>query len=136
MSSYHFLSPEWIEAARRVRDEYADRLPAAPLSIRANVVVTEAPFDGGPVRAYVDTSSGALTLDLGALDQPELTIKIDYVTARRIFVDRDQNAAMEAFFSGRIVVEGDITKVLALQGQTADPVAEEIADRIADFTVT
>jgi hypothetical protein len=136
VSSYHFLSPEWIEAARQVRDEYADRLPAAPLSIRANVVVTEAPFDGGPVRAYLDTSAGALTLDLGALDQPELTIKIDYVTARRIFVDRDQNAAMEAFFSGRIVVEGDITKVLALQGQSADPVAEEIADRIAGFTVT
>ncbi len=134
MSSHAFLSPAWIEAARAVRDEYADRLPAVTLPVTANVTVTDAPFDDEPIRAYVDTSSGTLILDLGHLDHAELAIKIDYATARRIFVDRDQGAAMEAFFSGRVVVDGDISKVLALQSQPADPVAEEIANRIAAFT--
>lgn len=136
VSAYEFLSPDWILAARAVRDEYADRLPAAPLPVRANVTVTEAPFGDEPIRAYVDTSSGSLSLDLGEIDGAELSIRIDYATARRIFVDRDQGAAMEAFFSGRIVVEGDISKVLALQGQPADPVSEEITNRIAAFTAS
>lgn len=134
VSTHDFLSPEWIEAARKVRDEFAGRLPAMAVPVRANVTVTEAPFGDAPIEAYVDTSSGSLTLDLGHLDQPELTIKIDYATAKRIFVERDQAAAMEAFFSGRIMVEGDIAKVLALQSQPADPVADEIASRIADLT--
>lgn len=134
VSTHEFLSMEWIAAAREVRDEFADRLPTVAVPIRANVTVTEAPFGDDPIEAYVDTSSGVLSLDLGHLDQPELTIRIDYATARRIFVERDQAAAMEAFFSGRIMVEGDIAKVLALQNQPADPVAEELAARIAALT--
>jgi hypothetical protein len=90
VSTFPFLSPEWVEAAKAIRDEYEDRLPAPPVAVRANVVVTEAPFDEGVVAAYVDTSAGSLTLELGEIDRPELTIKIDYVTAHRIFVSRDQ----------------------------------------------
>jgi hypothetical protein len=136
VSSYQFLSPEWIDAAKRIRDEYEDRLPAAVVEIRANVVVTEAPFGDGSVIAYIDTSAGALMLDLGALDDAELTVRIDYATARRIFVGRDQSAAMEAFITGRLVVEGDFSKLLALQGQAIDPVAEEIATRLDELTIT
>lgn len=136
MSTFHFLSPEWVAAARRIRDEYEDRLPTPPVAIRANVHVTEAPFDESSVLAYVDTSDGALILELGALDDVDLTIRIDYTTAHRLFVDRDQNAAMEAFITGRLVVEGDFTKLLALQGQTVDPIAEEIAIRLSDVTIT
>lgn len=134
VDTYDFLSPEWIEAARQVRDEFADRLPAVAVPIRANVTVTDAPFGDEPIDAFIDTSSGTLSLDLGHLDRPELTIRIDYATARRIFVDRDQSAAMDAFFSGRIVVDGDIAKVLALQSQPADAAADELASRIAAIT--
>ena len=35
---------------------------------------------------------------------------------------------------GRVVVDGDMTKLLALQAQGADPQAEEIARRINDIT--
>lgn len=134
MSKHDFLSPEWVDAARQVRDEYADRLPAMPVPVRANVTVTDAPFADAPIEAFIDTTSGSLTLDLGHLDQPELTIRLDYATARRIFVERDPGAAMEAFLSGRIVVEGDLAKMMALQTQAPDPVAEEFATRIADLT--
>lgn len=134
VSSYQFLSPEWVEAARRVRDEYQDRLPPPPLPVKANVVVTDAPFDSDTIAAYVDTSAGQLTLDLGHLDDAELSIRIEYAFARRLFVERDQAAAMEGFMSGRIVVEGDLTKVFALQSQQVDPVAEEIAARIDELT--
>ena len=134
MSTYPFLSPEWVAAARQVRDEYAARLPPPPVPMRANVVITEAPFERSTITAYIDTSDGQLMLDVGELDDPELTIEVDYEVARALFVERDQSAAMEAFFSGRIVVDGDLTKVLALQAQQADPVADEMAARIDALT--
>jgi hypothetical protein len=136
VSTYPFLSPEWVEAAKAIRDEYADRLPPPPMPMKANVVVTRAPFGSDTIAAFVDTSTGQLLLDLGQLDDAELTIRVEYEVARRLFVERDQTAAMEAFFSGRIVVEGDLAKVLALQTQQIDPVAEEIAARIDALTAT
>lgn len=134
MSTYPFLSPEWFEAAKAIRDEYVERLPPPPVPMKANVVVTKAPFGSDTIAAFVDTSTGQLLLDLGHLDDPELTIKVEYEVAKRLFVERDQAAAMEAFFSGRIVVEGDLTKVLAMQAQQTDPLAQEIADRIDSLT--
>jgi hypothetical protein len=136
VSTYPFLSPEWVEAAKAVRDEYAERLPPPPLPMKANVVVTQAPFGSDTIAAFVDTSAGQLTLDLGHLDDAELTIRIEYAVAKRLFVERDQAAAMEGFMTGRIVVEGDLTKVMALQAQQVDPVAEEVAARIDELTAS
>jgi hypothetical protein len=43
---------------------------------------------------------------------------------------------MSAFMGGRIKVQGDMSKLLLLQGQlsTADPLALEVAGRIRDIT--
>ncbi|MEY2396884.1 MAG: hypothetical protein QOJ00_58, partial [Actinomycetota bacterium] len=43
-------------------------------------------------------------------------------------------AGMQAFMSGKIKVAGDMTKLMAMQSGTADPVAAEVASRIADIT--
>lgn len=134
MSVHRFLSPDWVRAAREVRAEFEDRLPPAPIPVRANVVVTDTPFEDGSIAAFIDTSEGALMLDLGQLDDAEISVEIDYETARRIFVVRDQAAAMEAFMTGRLVVDGDLTKLFALQNQQVDPVAEEIARRLESLT--
>ena len=135
VSSYHFLSPEWVDAARRIRDEYSDRIPPPPVAIRANVIITDPPFADDVITAFVDTTEGALILDLGAIENAELVIRLDYTTAKRIFVSRDQGAAMEAFMTGRLVVEGDFAKVMALQSQSLDPLAEEIAARLSELTL-
>jgi hypothetical protein len=134
VTTFPFLSPEWVDAAKAIHDEYAARLAPPPVPMRANVVITDAPFDPSTITAHVDTSAGQLLLDLGALDDPEVTITVDYEVARALFVERNQTAAMEAFFSGRIVVDGDLTKVLALQAQPLDPVADEMAARIDALT--
>jgi putative sterol carrier protein len=41
---------------------------------------------------------------------------------------------MQAFMSGKIKVDGDIAKLLALQSITPDPTAAEIASRILAMT--
>lgn len=134
MTTYVFLSPEWVEAARTIRDEHAADLGAPSLAVRMNVIVTETPFAEEVLRAHVDTSGGELVLEMGHLDDVTLTVTVDYATAKRIFVDQDQAAAMEGFMTGRILVDGDITQVLALQGQPIDASAAVVAEKISAIT--
>ena len=41
---------------------------------------------------------------------------------------------MQAFMAGKIKVDGDMTKLLALQAVPSDPSAAEMARRILDIT--
>lgn len=138
MARFAFLSDEWLEQARRLRAEYDGKVPPASFVIRMNQVITDVPFGDGRVLAHLDTSSGEPELDLGHLDQPDLTVTTDYQTAKSILIDGDAQAAMGAFMSGRIRVDGDITKLLALQSSGVigvdHPVAVEMARRLQDMT--
>lgn len=134
MAAYPFLSPEWTEEARKVRAEYADRAPAAPVTMRMNLVVNDVPFGEGTLDAHLDTTGGDLVLDQGHLDDADLKVTIDYVTAKATLIEGNPQAAMQAFMAGRIRVEGDMSKLLALQGSPADPVHLEIAQRMRDIT--
>ena len=136
MATHPFLSPEWIDEARKINDEYRGRTAAVPAQVKVNLVVTDVPFEGGTLDAHVDTSSGELDIETGHLDGAEMTLTLDYATARSILVEQDSQAAMQAFMGGRIKVQGDMTKLLLLQGQlgAVDPVAVEVAGRIREIT--
>ena len=133
--SYQFLSAEWMDAARAIRDKYADQAAEIPISVRMNQVITDTPFADGDVRLYLDTSSGKLVMEPGELDTPDLTLTTDYDTARKIFVDQDQAAGMQAFMAGRIKVQGDMMKMMAMQtSMPQDDIARTIADEIKGIT--
>jgi hypothetical protein len=139
LTKYAFLSDEWVAEARAIRAEYADRTPAVPVSVRMNQIIRNVPFGPGTIEAHLDTSSGQVDLEVGHLESPDVTITVDYDTAKALLVDGDASAAMQAFMSGRIKVDGDIGKLLAMQGagvmgQGADPVAGEMARRLHDIT--
>ena len=131
--AYKFLTPEWIEAAHKVREEAGAAAPLAH-SVRMNQVITDVPFGDGTVEAHMDTSSGALEMDLGHLENPDLTVTIDYDTAKAIFVEGNPQAGMQAFMSGKIKVQGDMTKLMAMQQGAPDPTAVQIAARIKEIT--
>jgi putative sterol carrier protein len=127
---YQFLSDEWIEAARKVREEAA--APAtAPQPVKMNLTITEVPFGAGSIDAHMDTTSGELELDLGHLDGSDVTATLDYDTARAMMVDADPQAAMQAFMAGKIKLQGDLTKAMAVQSGPADP---ELTKRIQEIT--
>lgn len=121
MDKYPFLSTEWIDKVRELRKEYVDTngIPATDTSIRMNQIVTEVPFGGGELATYIDTTSGFVDIEMGQLDDADITIRIDYDTAKAIFVEMDAQVAMSAFMQGKIKVTGDFTKLVALQGQFA-----------------
>ena len=133
---YPFLSDEWIAEASRIRDEYRDQatVQAGPYVIRMNQVITEVPFGEGTVHAHMDSSSGTMEVGSGHVEGPDVTLTTDYETAKAIFVDSDQQVAMQAFMAGKIKVQGDLAKLLAMQQAPAGPLAAEVQQRIRDVT--
>lgn len=134
MSKHEFLSDEWIEAAQAIREEYAGAVSTSPPPMKMNVVITEVPFGEGKLDAHIDTTDGEMTLDMGHVDGQDLTVTVDYATAKAIFVDQDQQASMQAFMAGKIQVQGDMTKMMAMQTAPIDPQQQEMAAKIADIT--
>ena len=129
--SHQFLSESWIEAARDIRHRYSGDVPAIDVVIRINVVTTKVPFGDGTISAYIDTSNGSLEMELGSIEESDLTVTTDYETARKLFVEQDPTASMQAFMAGRIKVEGDITRLMVMQTSlpqtdTTEAVAAEI----------
>src|SRR4029077_5707329 len=51
----------------------------------------------------------------GGTDEADLTLSTDIDTARQVFVAGDQQAGMQAFMSGKVRVQGDMTKLM-MQG--------------------
>lgn len=128
---YEFLSPEWLDAVRRIRDGMPPPEGEPPVTMKMNVVVIATPFESGDMKGHVDTSNGELLVEEGHLDTADLTVTIEYDTAKALFVDQDVAIAMQAFMSGRVKVQGDITKLMALQTQTIDPDPNAIAIALA-----
>jgi hypothetical protein len=138
VDQHQFLSDEWLEETRKIREQHKDQVPAVPVTVRMNQVITEVPFVDGVIKAYIDTSSALLDMEVGQLEQPDLTITLSYATAKALLVDGDAAQAMNAFMSGRIKVEGDITKLIALQtagaGASTNPAAAEVVKKIQAMT--
>ena len=137
MATYPFLSDEWLAEARLIYQEYRGRVPAPSQALRMNQVITDVPFGDGTINAHLDTSSGELEIDLGHIDGAEVKVTLDYDTAKAVLVNGDLQAAMQAFMSGRIKAEGDITRLMGLQLSgpgSANPAAAEIARRIQEIT--
>jgi ubiquinone biosynthesis protein UbiJ len=131
-----FLSEDWISAAREIRARYADQAPTTSASVRVNLNISEVPFGEGNVPAHLDTSSGRLEMELGHLDEADATVTTDYATAKNLVVYQDQGALMQAFMGGKVKIQGDGTKLMALAaaGQTnsTSPDAGILAGKIAD----
>ncbi len=133
--SFPFLSPEWMAAARQLREQYAGTIPALPVEIRMNVVVTDVPDAAAPVHLHLDTTGGSLGLDEGHVDGPDLTITTDWSTAKALFVERDQAAVMQAFLGGQLKIQGDLMKLMAMQANMpTDDTSRELADAIEGIT--
>jgi hypothetical protein len=153
---HEFLSPEWVEAVQQLRERYRDRTPDVEIpAVRVNLRVADAPFEGGEIAAHTDTSSGELALGLGYLDDPNVTIKVDYATLRTLVIEQQPQAGIKAFLLGKIKIEGDLAGLVGnpnfdpaqlpalLSGFTnvqslgdIDPLAAELGEEIKALTAS
>jgi putative sterol carrier protein len=132
---YDFLTDEWFVAARKIRDELPPSTSPPPQKVKMNLIITDAPFnDGKEINVHVDTSEGEMKMDTGHIDEPDLTVTVDYDTAKAIFIDQNPAAGMQAFMAGKVKVQGDMTKLMAMQQGTPDPGALDASQRIKEIT--
>lgn len=137
MDRYPFLSDDWVAAARTIREEFGALEEGVPDNVRMNQVITEVPFGTGTINSHIDTSSGSLEMDLGHLDQADVTVTLDYDTAKAVFVDGTVTAAMTAFMAGKVRVQGEMAKLLSALGQLSPPDESSVStvqERIREIT--
>ncbi len=126
--AHNFLSDPWMDAIEALRDE-APEPPAAMKDLVLNVTVVGGP-DGD---REMHLSSGQF--ERGHVDVAPTKLTVPFDVAKAIFIDGNPQAAMQAFMSGQIKVEGDMTKVMAMQAAGApSPEQEAFQEKIKALT--
>ena len=107
-----FLTPEWIDQAEEIYERHRQHAAGRGLpAVVVNLVVGEAPFGDGEVLAHTDTTSGDLLIHRGHAVAPDVTVRLDYATAKSLMVEQDPQLAIEALIFGRISIEGDLGRL-------------------------
>lgn len=104
-----FLSDAWFDEMEPLLTD-APEPPAAMKDLTINLVVT-----GGPDGDRELHMTGG-QFERGLADAAPTKLTVPYDTAKGMFIDGNQQAAMQAFMSGQIKVEGDMSKLMAMQG--------------------
>ncbi len=131
--AHAFLSDGWFQAAKKILDETSSEVPEAARDLVINLVVTGGP--DGDIEARM--AGGKLEKGLAADAPTKLTVP--YTVAKAMFIDGEQQAAMEAFMSGQIQVEGDMSKLMAMGGgggggEAPSGNAEKLRERMKAIT--
>jgi len=98
--------------------------------VQVNMVVTGGPEGDRELHVSDGVFAG------GLLDSAPTKLTVPYAVARAMFVDGNQQAGMQAFMSGQIKVEGDMSKLMAMQAQGGgDPArAAEMQKKVQELT--
>jgi hypothetical protein len=124
-----FLSDSWFEEVERLRAEVNPEVPAAVKDIVINMVVKDGP--DGDIEARMD--SGRFVK--GLTDDAPTKLTVPYDVARKMFIEQDQNASMQAFMNGQIQVEGDMAKLMSMQaGGPPSEDAKKVQDAVIAMT--
>ena len=124
-----FLSDGWFDEAEKIRAEIEPEVPEAIQGLVINLLVKDGP--DGDIEAKME--AGRFVKGLASDAPTKLTVP--YEIAKKMFIDQDPQASMQAFMSGQIQVEGDMTKIMAMQA--AGPPSEkalEVQKRITEMT--
>lgn len=125
--SHVFLTEPWFDAVEELRAEQPEA-PAALAEVTINISVT-----GGP-EGDVDVHLTGGVFERGHAESAPTTLSVPYDTAKKLFIDGEQSAAMQAFMSGQIKVEGDMTRVMALQTMTPTPEQQAFQAKLGALT--
>jgi hypothetical protein len=132
VTKHTFLSDPWFDEVRRLHDAVGGAAPEGA-DIRMNLMITSTPFDGD-LAMHMAAAEGRANWGKGHLDDADVTLTLGYDTARAIFVEGNPQAAIEAFMAGRIVVQGDITKLMVMQSTGPSASAAELTKALQDIT--
>lgn len=119
-----FLSDEWFSKVKEITEDAGDiEVPVALKDLTFNLTVST---DDGEKKIHMHAGQFAQ----GHKSEAPVTVILPAETARKVFLEADQQAGMQAFMSGQMRVEGDVTKLMVLQ--TVQP-TDDLRDLMADI---
>src|SRR5687767_12267502 len=108
-----YLSAEWIAAANEALSS-SEALANATRGQRATI---QQNIEGGPdgeIVVHVAVDDGTVSFNAGPAPAPDVTIRTDYETSAAM--QSGELNQMSAFMTGRIKPEGNMMKIMGLQG--------------------
>lgn len=134
MSTHRFMSEGWINEINNVRASLGDvEVPDNAKAISLNFTIK---FGDAEEKASVQGGE----LKSGHSADAKTTLILPAEVAKKLFVERDQSAAMQAFMSGQIKVEGDMSQLMQMQSMgggmpgLGGEHAEQIGAKIQEMT--
>jgi hypothetical protein len=123
-----FLSDEWFAKVKELVDDAGDiEIPGPLKDLTFNLTVAT---PEGEQKVHIHAG----VFGKGHADGAPVTVSVPGDIARKIFIDGDQQAGMQAFMSGQMRVDGDVTKLMVLQSvQPSDDLKDLMTD-IKDVT--
>jgi len=103
-----FLSDAWLEDVKKIAEESGGG-GMMPPTAEINMVVTGGPE--GDKELHVANGD----FNLGLLEGAPTKLTLPYDVAKDMFINGNQQAAMQAFMSGRLKVSGDLMFAQTMQ---------------------
>jgi len=126
--SYAFLSPEWFAEVDKLIAQAGDlQIPPAMKAAEINIIVTT-----GSGNKLARVKGGALFQ--GHDPNAPTQITLDEALARKVFVDADTDAGIQAFLAGELVATGDLKPLVAMQMEEPSAPQKALAKKIAAIT--
>ncbi|MCU1459499.1 MAG: sterol transfer family protein [Actinomycetia bacterium] len=134
MAKHVFLSDDWLTTVEAL---VADRAPAdgETPDLMMDVTVTDTPF-GEDRTFHVGSKDGAPLWGHGPAEHADVTVTTAYDIAKDLFLTGDAQAPMQAFFTGKLILQGDVTKLIAASAGGAAMLggAADLAAELRDIT--
>lgn len=126
--SYAFLSPEWFTKVDELIASAGDlQIPEPMKAVEVNVTVTS-PAKETPL--FMKDGLFSQGHKAGAATSLILSEEL----ARKIFIEADMAAGVQAFLTGEMKVEGDLAKLVAMQTVEPSEPQKALTKRIAAIT--
>lgn len=128
---YAFLSDEWFTKVEELVAAAGDlQIPPTMKTVEVNVTVTGSAAGSGEVRLAM--KEGLFTRGHHPDFATTLTLSVDL--ARKIFIDGDTAAGVQAFLDGSIQIAGDLAKLVAMQTVEPSEPQKRLTRQIASIT--
>lgn len=128
--AHQFLSDEWLEEVKKIAEQAGEQ-PAGASDLKLNFTITGGPE--GDKDLHVAGGMSAAAFGKGHIADAPTKIIVPFDVAKQMMVEGNQQAAMQAFMQGQIRVEGDMSRLMAMQAQGGSPNAE-LQQKIKDIT--
>lgn len=126
---YEFLSDAWFDKVEQMVAAAGDlQIPPAMKAVAVNVTITGTAA-GGDRQLFMKDG-----LFVRGHQAAPTTLTLSVELARRIFIEADAAAGVQAFLEGQITVDGDLAQLVAMQTVEPSEPQKKLTREIAAVT--